>query len=55
MIPVWLAWIGFLLVVALFTPASFIAFLASSLWILIVSILLWRRETNQTQISAPLT
>jgi hypothetical protein len=46
-IPVWLAWIGFLLVVVLFTPAGSIAFLASSLWILIVSILLWRRETNQ--------
>jgi hypothetical protein len=54
-IPVWLAWIGFVLVVVFFTPAGFIAFLASSLWILIVSILLWRRETNQIQIGAPLT
>lgn len=44
-IPVWLAWIGFLIVVVFFTPAGFVAFIASGLWILIVSILLWRRES----------
>lgn len=45
-IPVWLAWIGLILVVAFFTPAGFVAFLASGLWFLVVSILLWRRESS---------
>jgi hypothetical protein len=44
-IPVWLAWIGILICVAFFTPAGFIAFLVSGLWIAIVSVLLWRQET----------
>lgn len=52
-IPVWLAWIGFLLVVVFFTPAGFFAFLASALWILVVSILLWRRETSAAPTGAP--
>ncbi|MGI8795009.1 MAG: DUF4386 family protein [Acidimicrobiia bacterium] len=43
-IPVWLAWIGILIFVVSFTPAGFIAFLASALWILVVSVLLWRQE-----------
>jgi hypothetical protein len=43
-IPVWLAWIGILLFVVFFTPAGFIAFLASALWTIVVSILLWRQE-----------
>ena len=45
-IPVWLAWIGVLLCVVFFTPAGFVAFLVSALWILIVSILLWRGEAS---------
>jgi hypothetical protein len=44
-VPVWLAWIGFLIAVVFFTPAGFAAFIASGVWILIVSILLWRRES----------
>jgi hypothetical protein len=44
-IPVWLAWIGFLIVVVFFTPAGFVAFIASGVWITVVSILLWRRES----------
>ena len=43
-IPVWLAWIGILIAVVLYTPAGFVAFLVSGLWIIAVSILLWRRE-----------
>jgi hypothetical protein len=52
-IPVWLAWIGFLLVVVLFTPAGFFAFLASALWILVLSILLWRRESRAAPTGVP--
>ena len=43
-IPVWLAWIGLLICIAIFTPAGFIAFAVGGLWILILSVLLWRRE-----------
>ncbi|HEX6310881.1 MAG TPA: hypothetical protein VF152_04595 [Acidimicrobiia bacterium] len=45
-IPVWLAWIGFLICIALFTPAGFIAFLVSALWVLVVSVILWRQEAT---------
>jgi hypothetical protein len=48
-IPVWLAWIGILICVVFFTPAGFIAFLVSGLWIVIVSMLLWRQETVGTE------
>jgi hypothetical protein len=48
MIPAWLAWIGILLAIVIFTPAGFIGFLAGGLWILVLSILLWRREVNVT-------
>jgi hypothetical protein len=45
-IPVWLGWIGILIVVVMFTPAGFFGFLASALWIAVVSILLWRQEAS---------
>jgi hypothetical protein len=44
LIPVWLAWIGIVIFVVFFTPAGFISFLVSALWILVVSVLLWRQE-----------
>jgi hypothetical protein len=44
-IPVWLAWIGILICIALFTPAGFVAFAVGGLWILILSVLLWRQES----------
>lgn len=43
-IPVWLAWVGILIFVVFFTPAGFIAFLVSGLWIAALSVLLWRQE-----------
>jgi hypothetical protein len=44
-LPVWLAWVSFVLaVVALAGPLGFFAFLASGIWILIVAFLMWRRE-----------
>jgi hypothetical protein len=43
-VPTWLAWVGFVIFVVFFTPAGFVAFLVSALWIVIVSAILWRRE-----------
>jgi len=42
--PVWMAWIGFVIVLALFTPIGFFAFLVAALWLAILSVLLWRQE-----------
>jgi hypothetical protein len=44
-LPVWLAWVSFVLaVVALAGPIGFVAFLATGIWILIVAFLMWRFE-----------
>jgi hypothetical protein len=43
-IPTWLAIIGFIIFVALFTPAGFVAFLVGGVWVIVLSVLLWRRE-----------
>jgi hypothetical protein len=44
-VPIWLAWVSFLLaVVALAGPLGFFAFLATGLWILIVAFIMWRFE-----------
>jgi hypothetical protein len=43
-IPTWLAWIGIVIVVVFFTPLGFVSFLLSALWLIVVSVLLWRRE-----------
>lgn len=43
-VPVWLAWVAIVLFVVTFTPIGFVGFLASGLWIIVVSILLWRLE-----------
>jgi hypothetical protein len=43
-IPAWLAWIGIVICIAFATPVGFIAFLVGGLWLLILSILLWRQE-----------
>ena len=45
-VPVWLAWVGIVIVVVFFTPLGFISFLASGLWVAAVSVLLWRREES---------
>jgi hypothetical protein len=39
-LPTWLAWVGIVIGVVVFTPAGFIGFLASGLWVAIVSVLL---------------
>jgi hypothetical protein len=46
-VPVWMAWIGLLLCVVFYTPVSFAAFLIGGLWIVVASILIWRRESSR--------
>jgi hypothetical protein len=41
-LPAWLSWIAIVLGVAAVTPAGFFAFLAFGLWVLVVSVMLWR-------------
>lgn len=45
-VPVWLAALGVIVGVALFTPAGFIALMAFALWVLVMSFLLWRYESR---------
>ena len=52
-IPPWLAWIGFLIAILLFTPAGFFAVLAVLAWTLIVSILLWRYDVAAVSTRSP--
>jgi len=49
--PAWLAWIGILLAIVAFTPIGFIAALVSLLWFVIVSILLFVRESKEPSIA----
>jgi MFS family permease len=47
-LPVWLAWVSFVLgVVALAGPIGFFAFLATGIWILIVAYFMWRFEVSR--------
>ncbi len=46
LLPKWLGWIAIVLAVVSFTPAGFIAFLGSALWILVASILLSVRAST---------
>jgi hypothetical protein len=39
-LPRWLGWVGIVFGIATFTPAGFIAFLASGVWIIVASVLL---------------
>ncbi len=43
LLPAWLAWIGVLIVVVLFTPIGFIGFLAGGVWIAVLSVMLSQR------------
>jgi hypothetical protein len=52
-LPKWLGWVGIVFGVLSFTPAGFIGFLASGVWIVIVSILLTR--ARQSAAPAPAT
>ena len=43
-LPLWLAWVGIVISVALFTPIGFFASLAAFLWVIVAGVLLWRQE-----------
>ena len=40
--------LGFVVCIALFTPAGFVAFLIGGLWVIVLSVMLWRREATAT-------
>jgi hypothetical protein len=43
-LPGWLGWAGLVIGILIFTPAGFIAFLLSGIWVLITSVVLFRRS-----------
>jgi hypothetical protein len=45
-LPAWLAWIAIVLGIAAITPVGFFAFLAFGIWVLVVSVLLWRAASS---------
>ena len=52
-LPVWLAWVAFVLgVVLLAGPAGFFAFLVSGIWFLVVAVIMWRREETRPVLEA---
>jgi hypothetical protein len=50
-LPVWLGWVGIVLFVVFFTPAGFVAFGLSGIWIIVASVLLYLR--GETAAVAP--
>jgi hypothetical protein len=50
-LPPWLGWVGILVFIVFFTPAGFIAFGLSGIWIIVVSVLLYLR--GETAAAAP--
>jgi len=47
-LPKWLAWVAIVLFVVYFTPVGFISFALSGIWIIVVSILMYRRSPAAT-------
>jgi hypothetical protein len=48
LLPTWLGWVGIIIFIVSFTPAGFIAFALSGVWIVVVSILLYLRDETAT-------
>ena len=46
-LPKWLGWVSVVIAISLVTPVGFIGFLASLVWILVVSILLYMRQDSE--------
>ncbi len=53
LLPPWLGWVGVLLFVVFFTPIGFIALGLSGIWIIVVSVLLFRRGETATAAPRP--
>jgi Domain of unknown function (DUF4386) len=49
MLPVWLGWLTVLLGIVCLTPVGFFALLLGLVWIVLVSVLLYRRETGPAE------
>lgn len=47
-LPAWLAWTAIVIAIVIFTPLGFFGFLASILWVLITSIVLWMGQRPAT-------
>jgi hypothetical protein len=52
-LPVWLGWVTVVLGIVCLTPVGFFALLLGLVWILIVSVLLYRRETGPAERPTP--
>jgi hypothetical protein len=52
-LPVWLGWITVVLGIACLTPAGFFAFLVGAIWILIVSVMIYRMEAGPAKRPEP--
>ncbi len=54
-LPKWLGWVSVVIAISLVTPVGFIGFLASLVWILVVSILLYMRQDSEPAPTATAT
>ena len=52
-LPVWLGWVTVVLGIVCLTPVGFFALLVGMVWILIVSVMLYRRETGLAERPTP--
>jgi hypothetical protein len=53
-LPVWLAWFTIVLGIVCITPVGFFALLVGMVWILVVSVMLYRREAGPAERPAPM-
>jgi hypothetical protein len=54
MLPAWLGWVAVVLGIVCLTPVGFFALLLGLIWIVIVSVLLYRRETGPAERRTPI-
>jgi hypothetical protein len=52
-LPVWLGWVTLVLGIALVTPVGFFALIVGMVWILVVSVMLYRREAGPAGRAGP--
>ena len=52
-LPKWLGWVALVIAIVSVTPAGFIGFLASFIWLLVVSIVLFLREGQAATPASP--
>jgi hypothetical protein len=52
-LPVWLGWVGIVLFVVFFTPAGFVAFGLSGIWVIVASVILYQRGETGVATTPP--